>query len=253
MRQSILKKSIFNHLLCGSMTMILMLLSMNSVAKTSVDSGGISLNLTRIIFDHYDSMQTLEIRNSGVQTYLVQTKIVTESDSDEQAPFIATPPLIKLEAKQNYQIRLIKNNNYAFSTQNESIYYIKIVAIPMSNSEHDEDSNINVLMALRFTIKLFYRPALLSMPPNQAYCQLTFVQKNNQITITNPTSYYLTFAELSFDEREVNLDNAPAMIAPKSAQSYPVNKIINQIKWQNINDYGLPSAPCMAKIANTLE
>ncbi|KFK96376.1 MULTISPECIES: molecular chaperone [unclassified Serratia (in: enterobacteria)] len=203
--------------------------------------GGVSLNQTRVIFSSGDKAQTLTVKNTGAKKYLIQSRVQREQQRASAAPFIVTPPLFQLGPESSQTLRILKQEQ-ALPTDRESLFYLAVSAIPAQSQPTAQESRLS--MGFQFVIKLFYRPAGLKIAAESASCQLRITPTAQGMRIENPTPYFVTFGRLSFDQRAVDLNVQPAMIAPLSSEIYPVSKPVKQVHWQVIDDFGALSAAC---------
>ncbi|AHG18913.1 pilus assembly protein PapD [Chania multitudinisentens RB-25] len=213
-------------------------------------AGGISLNQTRVIFLSTDKAQTLAVKNTGKQSYLIQSRVQLAPDNVTAAPFIVTPPVFPLKPDNRQLLRIIPQGA-ALPADRESLFYLSVLAIPAQPSQDIPLARVS--MGMRFTIKLFYRPADIKTAPDSALCNLRLSQGVNGVRVENPTPYFQTFGQLKFNNTPVNLDAQPSMLAPLSTQNYPVQGRVTQAEWQTITDYGGLSTPCKQAVLSTQE
>lgn len=215
------------------------------VQGAAAADGGIGLSRTRVIFQAGDSAQTLTLQNNGSRPYLVQSAVVTQPQGHEAAPFLATPPLFRLEANSKNTLRILRKDGASLPVDRESVFYFTAIAVPaMTLPETADEASLaaRVSVGIRNTIKLFYRPAGLSLAPEEAQGRLTFHLTGGKVQVGNPTPYYLTFSHLKLDGTEIDVRTPGAMIAPFSSVSYPLTGHPRQAHWSVINDYGGNSA-----------
>lgn len=204
--------------------------------------GGISLGQTRVVFNETDRARTVLIKNDGDTAYLIQSLRQLGPDNKQAAPFIVTPPLSRLEPNSRNLLRIMRQNEGQLSQQDESVFYLSVLAIPAQASQLTEQ--VQLSMGIGFVIKLFYRPKGLSMTPEEAYCKLQFTQLGNSIRVENPTPYFLTLGQLNINHRAVSFESHSAMIAPHSNQIYPATSPLAVADWRIITDYGILSPQC---------
>ncbi|CFR12093.1 fimbrial biogenesis chaperone [Yersinia kristensenii] len=205
---------------------------------------GISLNQTRVVFSSSDKAQTLAVKNSSDQSYLIQSRIQSPLDNDLAAAFVVTPPLFPLRPGHRQLLRIL-SQGAALPTDRETLFYLSVLAIPAQTEKPLAQSEpAQLSMGFRFTIKLFYRPEGLKPSPELAACQLRVSRADNAIKIENPTPYFQTLGRLTFNQRPVNLNATSSMLSPMSSQRYPTSTAITQVEWQTITDYGGFSAQC---------
>ncbi|MFZ1871581.1 MAG: molecular chaperone [Chania sp.] len=211
------------------------------VFSAGAASGGISLSQTRVIFSAEDKAQTITVKNSGAKNYLIQSRVQTDLSNTRAAPFVVTPPLFQLAPESHQLLRILKQDP-ALPADRESLFYLAVSAIPAQSEPAAQQARLS--MGFQFVIKLFYRPAGLKIAAENASCQLKMTPTAQGIRIENPTPYFLSFGTLAFDQRAVDLETQPAMIAPLSSETYPASQPVKQVHWQAINDFGGLSAPC---------
>ncbi|STR65440.1 fimbrial chaperone protein [Klebsiella michiganensis] len=89
---------------------------------------------------------------------------------------------------------------------------------------------------MKSRLKLFYRPAGLEGQPETAYHRLSVTRSGNQLTVSNPTSYYVTLFTLKVDGQEIKEAN---MVPPKGSVSFMLpSATVSTVTWQAISDYG---------------
>ncbi|MGF6192842.1 fimbrial biogenesis chaperone [Serratia sp. 2723] len=225
----------------------LALLLFTFIGPMAIADGGISLNQTRVVFSAADKAQAVTVKNSGTQNFLIQSRIQRALDDQAPTPFIVTPPLFQLGSERKQLLRILKQDQ-ALPTDRESLFYLSVLAIPAQKQAALAEAHLS--MGFRFAIKLFYRPEGLKIAPQDASCRLRLTPTAAGVRIDNPTPYFLTFASLKFDGQLIDLDTQPTMIAPMSAQAYPVSPSTRQAVWQTITDFGGLSAPCQQTLSS---
>lgn len=216
--------------------------------NVSAQQEGISLGQTRVIFPEGEKVQELTVYNRGKKSYLVQTRVYSDKELRQAAPFIATPPLSLLKGEGQQILRLLKQDGILPSGR-ESVYYLAVLAIPShNNDENQDDGNAKVSMGFRFVVKLLYRPTNIAPVPNKDGCNLQITGNSEGYVISNPTPYYQTLGRLSVNNRDVNLNNITSMISPLDHQQYSFKERVHQVKWNIIDDYGGFSNVCEKKI-----
>ncbi len=202
-------------------------------------SGGISLGQTRIIFSSSEKAQTLTISNSGKQAYLIQTRVQKELNDTASAPFIVTPPLFSLQGNSRQILRLLPQN-FSLPVDRESLFYISVSAIPAQSGPVTLTDRLSV--GVRFVIKLFYRPQ--GLPADSSSCYLMFRREPHAVRVINPSGFFQTIGMLSFDERPRELGQETSMVPPHGSITLPVDRAVNRVDWQTLNDFGGLSDVC---------
>lgn len=221
---------------------IVVLLLLGPVCSAfATTNGGVSLNQTRMIFAAGDKAQTITVKNTGSQSYLIQSRIQRDLQGQGSAPFIVTPPLFPLGPKRNQLLRILKQDE-TLPADRESLFYISVLAIPAQTEPASAEARLS--MGFQFMIKLLYRPQGLNISAPEASCLLQFSRTPNGVRVENPTPYFLTFGSLTFGPDAIDLNTQPSMVAPMSAETYPATWPVGLVQWQTLTDAGGLSPAC---------
>lgn len=213
-----------------------------------VDAGGISLDQTRVVFTAGEKARTVTVNNLSSQAYLIQSRVHRDLTDPEPGPFLSTPPLFVLQPSGRQLFRLILTGA-SLPADRESLFYLSVTAIPSQQQQVERGPlRSRLSLGLRFTIKLFYRPAGLAPTPEQAVCRLKVSRHTTGIRIVNPTPYFQTLGLLSINGHALHLEGASSMIAPGSHQDYVFSGKPRQTDWQIVNDYGALASRCHQEV-----
>lgn len=222
-------------------------------ATLSYAEGGLSLSQTRVIFEAKAKSAKVTINNQSDRVYLVSSRVLPTPEANRQVaetmPFMVTPPLFRLEKASRNTVLISKNDTSGLPTDRESVFYLSFLAIPAvkksdaAPGESDADSTMTstqVSFGIRTVIKLFYRPSGLAMPAAAAPEKLTFTSQGTQLTVNNPTPYYITLVQLNVNGQAVNVRDHGAMVAPFASQDYPLKGAspVNTVQWSVVNEFG---------------
>jgi len=208
-------------------------------ASPSVAEGGVSLSQTRVIFSSTDKAQSLKIKNSGQERYLIQSRVLMTSRATTSAPFLVIPPLFTLQPDSHQQLRIVSKGE-ALPEDRESLFFLSILAIPAQQTPDMDVSKVS--MGIRFGLKLFYRPTELGTGPQA--CSLQVRVLPDGVLIENPTPFFQTFGQLKLNNLPISLDTQTSMLKPYGSQYYPMDERAMQAEWQTINDYGALAKRC---------
>ncbi|QZY66574.1 molecular chaperone (plasmid) [Providencia rettgeri] len=215
--------------------------------------GGLSLSQTRVIFEAKAKSAKVTINNQSDRVYLVSSRVLPTPEANRQIvetmPFLVTPPLFRLEKASRNTVLISKNDTSGLPIDRESVFYLSFLAIPAVKKsedtlgESDNDTamtSTQVSFGIRTVIKLFYRPSGLAMPAAAAPEKLTFTSQGAQLTVNNPTPYYITLAQLTVNGQAVNVRDQGAMVAPFASQNYALKGAspVNTVQWAVINEFG---------------
>lgn len=204
--------------------------------------GGISIQGTRIVYPQDSRQESISVRNSSAtKSFLVQSWVENPAGEKTQ-DFLVTPPLYLSGPGNDNRLRLVKINNN-LPKDRESLYYFVAKAIPSVNNNDTDKNVIRISAANR--IKLFVRPAGLSMSPDAAPAGITFWHNDGKLSVDNPTPYYITLTDIKLAGRSV----AGIMLAPKSVTKTDiVVKTNDSIAFRTINDVGAVRPVTISKI-----
>lgn len=204
----------------------------------AIANAGVVVGGTRLVYDGGKREASLSVRNPDAVPYLIQAwtdadGVSGQNNGAPKPPFIVTPPLFRLDAGNENILRIVRTGG-VLPEDRESIYWMNVKAIPASKR-----SDKNVLqLSIKTRIKLFYRPDRISAPTDEDYKSITFNREGNDIKITNPTPYYITFSSIKVGGAVVKTSDV--MVPPKEVASFsmPTDGAGGQVSWQVINDFG---------------
>ncbi|MGU3489641.1 fimbria/pilus periplasmic chaperone [Enterobacter bugandensis] len=214
-----------------------------NVAPT-VTNYSVWLGSSRIIYSPSSGGTMVTVNNPNDYPVLVQSKVFTE-DTASVGPFITTPPLFRLDAKQQSRLRVIMtNNNYA--KDRETLFWFCATGIPPEKGDawvnkqdllNENSAALNVRIKLRRCIKLIVRPDSLKGKPEDKISALIGYHEKNKLWISNPTPFYINLKSLSANNKAIA---DPGYIAPFGTASWPISGTarINNISGSLINDLG---------------
>lgn len=205
-------------------------------------SSSVFLKGTRVIFSAERKEAVIQLVNSSDNTSLVQSWIdegnIDSTPETTQAPFVVTPPVIKIKPRGGAQLRIQQLANQ-LPTDRESIFYLNVLDIaPKPDSVKTE----NILqLALRTRIKLFYRPQNINKTPQNAVEHIKITKVGKSLFIDNPTAYFFTLSAL-YNQLDKNNALSKTIMLPPFSQQTVENKsqVIfgEEILIEYINDEG---------------
>lgn len=176
---------------------------------------GVNVGSTRVVYQSKEKEANLSLSNSGEDAvpYLVQSWVSPFDNRDESADeFIITPPLFRLDANSQNILRIIATNAQNLPSDKESLFLLNVKAIPAMSAEQ---RNQNVLqIALKTTIKLFYRPADLKGSLRDAVQNLQWRAENGTLSVHNASGFNVVVSELLVNN--VPHQEMPEVIKPGS-------------------------------------
>lgn len=209
----------------------------------SVSAGGVGIDATRIIFPEQSKSVTTSVRNNDSRySYLTQIAVSATPDGGN-APFVATPPLFRMDSGERNQIRITRTGNMGLASDRESLFWFSMRAIPSTEMVNGSPTKLtgSTQVALGTFIKLIYRPQNLPVPPEKGFGMLTFSRAMDGLKVHNASPYYVSFFSLKVGGKElITNDQRVKMVAPLSDVVVPAKKIRfpSKVSWSAINDIG---------------
>lgn len=213
-----------------------------SIVLPTMSYAALSLDRTRVIYNGDDNAVSMRIYNSSERLpFLGQTWFEDEKGNKIDKPFIATPPIQRIESKQQSQIKIQHLKSSPLPQDRESVFYFNFRQIPPKSDRP------NVMqLTVQTKLKVFYRPSALFVSGSKVIDEpwqhkLLLKPTSTGLVAVNPTAYYITVAKISAAENSDALPNTePFMVAPFS--ELPLNFKINQAEKKPfvtyINDFG---------------
>lgn len=217
---------------------MLRILSYVSLAYTlllgTLAHAGIVIESTRYLYKEGAREIAAQIENKDETPYLIKSWV--ESQEGKSPAFMATPPLFRLEGKQQNTVRLFSTANVSAPRDRETIFYFNIMAIPPSDDSYAKSNTIQ--LAVRHRMRLIYRPqSLFSLSTNTEAKKLEWKKSGKKIIIKNPTPFFYYFNLAKFGN--VDIKSQLNSIGPFSTKEIVVNdSAANSVSWKIVNDYG---------------
>lgn len=194
-------------------------------------SAGVIIGGTRIIYPEGNKDVSISVENPDKMPYLIQSWI-DNAQGEKQSDFTITPPLFRLNQEKANALRIFLTEN-KLPKDRESLFWLNIKTIPAT--ERTENS---LQIAFKTQMKLIYRPSSIKdVDFIEQQKKLIWSKQGNEITVKNPTPYYINFQSISFNGKKAD---DVSYAAPFTSTSFKVSDPMNHglIKWEIINDYG---------------
>lgn len=212
----------------------------------------------RIIYYSNNKSVDVHLKNRDNFPYIIQVWLDagdrdSTAESKNTTPFMVTPPLSQIKAKEGQLLRIQYVGAKTLPQDRESIFYFNFLQIPPSNvssEDDDDDNNKNkIIVTLRSRIKLFYRPKNLSVDSTQLQTLLNVKgshdNKGYYVEIKNDSPFYVSLVSLVLKNKQGNtVKTEPSMISPfdKGKWYFPKAKINSgeeaTVEVSFINDQG---------------
>ncbi|MDF3982975.1 fimbria/pilus periplasmic chaperone [Luteibacter sp. PPL201] len=209
-------------------------------------SASVVMNATRYIFRAGEREIAVKVSNVGKAPVLSQAWI---DDGDANAtpenvhvPFNLTPPIARIEAGKAQTLRIAFTQG-DLPTDRESLFWLNVLEVPPKPADGEDDSS-HIQLALRYRLKLFYRPARLKGSPDDAAKTLVWAtHDDHRLTVRNDSAFHVTVNDAALRVGEHTHAIEPFAVAPGATKQITVDEFalsgetIN-VTYQTINDYG---------------
>lgn len=204
---------------------------------------GVGIDATRIIYPEQSKSVTTSVRNTDTKHSYLTLVGVSATPEGGNAPFVATPPLFRMEPDGRNQIRITRARQTGLPSDRESLFWFGMRAIPSSEDVKGSPTKLtgSTQIALGTFIKLIYRPANLPVTPEKGFGMLTFTRANDGVKVHNASPYYVSFFSLKVGGRElITSGQKVKMVAPLSDVMVPGKRLSfpAKVNWTAINDIG---------------
>ncbi|WP_241612389.1 fimbrial biogenesis chaperone [Rosenbergiella epipactidis] len=206
---------------------------------------GVTLTGTRIVFTEGQKEKIVRTSNKGdvpalVQVWIDEGQSAVEG-TDHETPFMAIPPLFRMEPGKGQSVR-VRYLGQPLPKDRESLFWFNLLEVPPNSAEENQSERLS--LAFKTRIKLFYRPAALTETSAEQGAKIRWqLVGNNELKVTNPTPYYLSFYSVELVAGNRRQPISLSMINPFSEERIMVpvalrNKHLSEINFELINDYG---------------
>ena len=194
---------------------------------------GVIINGTRLVYQGEKKESSIGVSNPDDINYLVQSWVDTGLKKGGKAPFLITPPLFRLNAKEDNVLRVLRTGGN-MPEDRESLYWLNIKAIP--SSSHEEGVN-TLQIAINTRIKLLYRPSAVKGRPEDVADKLEWRREGNELVVNNPTPFYMNFQAVTLNGQKVT---KATWAVPKTETHFaiPGNVRGSNVTYSIITDYG---------------
>lgn len=194
---------------------------------------GVIINGTRLIYQGGKKESSIGISNPDATDYLVQSWADSGGKNLAKAPFLITPPLFRLDAKEDNVLRVVRTGGN-LPEDRESLFWLNIKAIPSSKRVE----GVNTLqIAINTRIKLLFRPASVKGKPEDVADKLEWHREGNDLVVNNPTPFYMNFQSVTLNGHKI--DKAGwAVPETQTHIALPAHTGGSNVTWSIITDYG---------------
>lgn len=181
----------------------------NAIIKTEPKIYGLRLGSTRVIYNEGMLASSFWIRNEKKYPIIVQSQVFSD-DKKSKAPFIITPPVLRLESEIQTRLRVVPVSN-VLKKDRESLFWICVKGIPPENissygeEENNKSAHFNINVITNSCIKLLTRPKSVDMSVEEASKKLIWGVKDGKLLVENPSPLYINIAKITVNGKEVTI------------------------------------------------
>lgn len=215
----------------------------NSLSKQTINENtyGFKIGATRVIYNQGLPSASFWIKNEQKYPIIVQTQVLKD-DRKSKAPFIVTPPILRVDSDIQTRLRVIptaplQNKDY------EELYWICVKGVPPkgevieNKSDIEEKSHLNINVITNSCIKLISRPERIDLTIKEASKKLVFKKQGNNLVIENKTPVYINISKATINGKKITIPNG--YIRPYSNQIVDVKyRDGDKILLIVLDDYG---------------
>jgi len=198
---------------------------------------GIELGRTRVIYHGDATGAILDVSNAQDYPVLLESTVKNE-DMKSAAPFLVTPPLLRLEGGQRSKLRIVRTGG-DLPADRETMQWLCAKAMPPKDDSAEaspQAATIRVNVLVNECEKLLYRPQAIKGTPEAVADQLSWSITDGKLVGNNPTPFYMNFKLLSVGGKEIN---APGFIAPFKSKTLALpTDAAGEVQWKVITDLG---------------
>ena len=208
---------------------------------------------TRIVYPQGKREVSFRIQNLSAENPTLVQVWVDEAETDagsenSVAPFILSPPLVRLSANGRQTIRLMYTGESPNLAQ-EELYTLNLMELPRAIKSSDDTDRIN--FALRSRIKVFFRPrglkGNLEESMKQLQCKLVDMESTPTLDCYNQSPFHLSFLGYKLGNAlEKGPDSSFGLFLPRTRASFALKdadklpRPLNTVAFNFINDLGAP-------------
>ncbi|WP_374439269.1 fimbrial biogenesis chaperone [Pseudomonas panipatensis] len=231
--------------LIAGMLLVGMLVLCMPGAWASVVLGG-----TRVVYPANEREVTLQVENAERVPRLVQAWVdrgdPQSRPDNADAPFLLTPPIVRMEAGKSIALRLMFTHQESLPQDRESLFWLNVMDVPPQPREGEESY---LQLAYRSRLKLFYRPAGLPGSAPQAaesvvWSLVTDGHGGYLLRGRNASAYHVSLNSLELRDGGRSVGNEGGMIAPAASHDFPLPGLnaapsaSAKVRYQWIDDFG---------------
>lgn len=200
-------------------------------------NAAVSPDRTRIIFNQSDKSVSVRLTNQSPDSPFLAQSWIEDKDNKKSRNYItAIPPMLRLEAGEQAQVRLMGQPTLAqLPADKESLFYYNIREIP----PRSEQKNV-MQIAMQSRIKIFWRPKAIEIPNGQVNLigKFDISRTSTGITLKNKSPYFITVGYIGTDGKTLLPKTSSMMAEPFGQVTQEVKSLPANFQMGFIGDYG---------------
>lgn len=242
-----------SHLPIKLMTLALALFGAAAVQASVV------INNTRIIYPQNDKEVTVRLESKNQAPVLIQAWLDSGDEHSTpdvaEIPFIATPPIFRMDPGKQQVVRVAYTGAQLPSTQ-ERLFWFNLLEVPAQSNDSEQGNQLQ--LAFRSRIKLFLRPPGLpygvEAAPDKLQWRRETTEQGQFLEVYNPTPYHVTFEQVELLEgkqrhpRKAGLSGADNMVVPGGRNRFELPSLKSPpgstatVEFQALDDFGVKTS-----------
>ncbi|OQR51532.1 fimbrial assembly protein [Klebsiella oxytoca] len=200
-------------------------------------NAAVSPDRTRIIYNQSDKSVSVRLTNQSPDTPFLAQSWIDDKDNKKSRTYItAIPPMLRLEAGEQAQVRLMGQATLAqLPADRESLFYYNIREIP----PRSEQKNV-MQIAMQSRIKLFWRPKAIEIPDGQVNLvgKVDISRTASGLTLKNKSPYFITVGYIGVNGKTLLPKTASMMAEPFGQAVQEIKNLPANFQVGYIGDYG---------------
>ena len=192
-------------------------------------NAAVSPDRTRIILNQSDKSVSVRLTNQSTTIPFLAQSWIEDKDNKKSRNYItAVPPMVRLEAGEQVQVRLIPQPTLTqLPADRESLFYFNVREIP----PRSEQKNV-MQIAMQSRIKIFWRPKAVEVKNGQVNLTGKFdiSRTASGLTLKNNSPYFITVGYIG--------TNGKTLAEPFGQASQEIKDLPANFQVGFIGDYG---------------
>ncbi|AVE80602.1 molecular chaperone [Klebsiella michiganensis] len=200
-------------------------------------NAAVSPDRTRIILNQSDKSVSVRLTNQSTTIPFLAQSWIEDKDNKKSRNYItAVPPMVRLEAGEQVQVRLIPQPTLTqLPADRESLFYFNVREIP----PRSEQKNV-MQIAMQSRIKIFWRPKAVEVKNGQVNLTGKFDVNRTAsgLTLKNNSPYFITVGYIGTNGKTLLPKTSSMMAEPFGQASQEIKDLPANFQVGFIGDYG---------------